>query len=37
MDVCAVGGWKDASTLLRCYQQADQATMRRALEGRVAK
>ena len=30
-------GWKDPSTLLRCYQQADQATMRRALETRVAK
>lgn len=37
VDVCAVGGWKDPTTLLRCYQQADQATMRRALEGRVAK
>jgi integrase len=26
-DVMAAGGWKDASTLRNCYQQADEATV----------
>lgn len=26
-DVAAVGGWKDIETMLRCYSQADRATM----------
>ena len=32
-DVCAVGGWLDSSTLLRCYQHADQETMERVVLG----
>jgi hypothetical protein len=26
-DVAATGGWKPKETLLRCYQQPDEATM----------
>ena len=26
-DVAAAGGWKDVTTLLTCYQHADEATM----------
>lgn len=26
-DVATAGGWKSEETLLRCYQQADEATM----------
>jgi integrase len=33
-DVCGLGGWKDKGTMLRCYQQPDQATMREALDQR---
>ena len=33
-DLCQLGGWKSAVTVLTCYQQPDDATMRRALEGR---
>lgn len=33
-DLCTLGGWKDAQTILKCYQQADPVTMRRALETR---
>ncbi len=33
-DVCALGGWKDKQTMLRCYQQPDQAAMREALDQR---
>lgn len=33
-DLCALGGWRDAQTILRCYQQPDPQTMRRALEAR---
>jgi integrase len=29
-DLCALGGWKDAQTVLKCYQKADEATMREA-------
>lgn len=30
-DLCELGGWKTAETVLTCYQQADPHTMRRAL------
>lgn len=30
-DLCHLGGWKDAQTILQCYQQADEDTMRAAL------
>jgi hypothetical protein len=33
-DLCALGGWKDAKTLLTCYQAPDEATMRSALATR---
>lgn len=33
-DLCQLGGWKSAATVLTCYQQADEATMRTALESR---
>jgi hypothetical protein len=33
-DLCALGGWKDAKTLLTCYQAPDEATMRSALAAR---
>jgi hypothetical protein len=26
-DVAAAGGWKDVATMIRCYQQADDATL----------
>ena len=29
--LCALGGWKDAKTILTCYQAPDATTMRRAL------
>lgn len=32
-DVMEVGGWRDHETLLQCYQQPDEATMREVLEG----
>ena len=35
-DLCALGGWKDHNTILKCYQQPDPAAMRQALENRVA-
>ncbi len=28
-DVAAAGGWRDTQTLLRCYQQSDEATLNR--------
>lgn len=34
VDVAALGGWKDTTTILRSYQRPDQATMREALVGR---
>ncbi len=34
VDLCALGGWKDAQTILKCYQRSDEGTMRRALEER---
>jgi hypothetical protein len=33
-DLCQLGGWKDPQTVLRCYMQADEDTMRTALERR---
>jgi hypothetical protein len=33
-DLCALGGWKDHNTILKCYQQADPEAMRVALERR---
>jgi integrase len=30
-DLCHLGGWKDAKTILTCYQQPDEDVMRRAL------
>lgn len=33
-DLCALGGWKDHNTILKCYQQPDPETMRVALENR---
>ena len=32
--LCELGGWKDPSTVLKCYQLPDQAEMREALEDR---
>ena len=33
-DLCALGGWKDAKTILTCYQAPDRDTMRAALTAR---
>lgn len=33
-DLCHLGGWKEPQTVLKCYQQPDESTMRQALEGR---
>jgi integrase len=35
-DLCFLGGWKDPQTVLKCYQKADEATMRAALETRAS-
>ena len=32
--LCKLGGWKDTSTVLQCYQHPDQGEMREALEDR---
>ena len=32
--LCELGGWKTAQTVLRCYQQADEGRLRKALEER---
>ena len=32
---CDLGGWKDAQTVLKCYQRADQGRLRKALEHRI--
>ena len=32
--LCELGGWKDAQTVLKCYQRADQGRLRKALEHR---
>jgi len=34
VDLCALGGWKDPSTVLKCYMQPDEVTMREAIEQR---
>jgi integrase len=36
-DLCALGGWKSAQTVLTCYQQPDQQVMRAALERRAGR
>jgi integrase len=33
-DLCSLGGWKEPQTVLKCYQQPDEDTMRKALAGR---
>lgn len=33
-DLAALGGWRDSQTILKCYQHADQETMRGALAAR---
>ena len=33
--LCELGGWKTAQTVLQCYQRADQARLRKALEHRA--
>ena len=33
--LCDLGGWKDAQTVLKCYQRADQGRLRKALEYRA--
>lgn len=33
-DLCYLGGWKDPKTLLTCYQQPDEASMRDGLHAR---
>ena len=30
--LCDLGGWKNAHTVLRCYQRADEGQLRKALE-----
>ena len=34
-DLCALGGWKDPNTILKCYTQPDERTMREALNSRT--
>lgn len=36
-DLCQLGGWKCAQTVLTCYQAADEDTMRKALEQRASR
>ena len=33
--LCELGGWKDAQTVLRCYQRADDDRLRKALDRRA--
>jgi hypothetical protein len=33
-DLCYLGGWKEPQTVLKCYQRADEGTMREALASR---
>ncbi len=33
-DLCDAGGWKDAQTILKCYQQPDEDLIRGALDDR---
>ncbi len=32
--LCGLGGWKTAKTVPQCYQRADEARLRKALENR---
>ena len=32
--LCDLGGWRDATTVLRCYQRPDAGQLRTALEAR---
>ena len=32
--LCELGGWKEPTTVLRCYQQANPGQLRKALDGR---
>ena len=32
--LCELGGWKNAKTVLACYQQPDEGQLRTALEAR---
>ena len=32
--LCELGGWKEAKTVLRCYQQPDEVQLRAAIETR---
>ena len=32
--LCELGGWREAKTVLQCYQRADEAQLRNALENR---
>ncbi len=32
--LCQLGGWKEAQTVLRCYQQADEVQLKEALDSR---
>ena len=34
--LCELGGWKEAQTVLRCYQQADSLQLRKALDSRAS-
>lgn len=34
VDLAALGGWKSTATILACYQQPDQRSMRRAIDER---
>ena len=34
VDLCALGGWKEPQTVLKCYQRPDAQTMRAALDRR---
>jgi integrase len=36
VDLSNLGGWRDTQTILKCYQQADESTMRAALASRSA-
>ena len=36
-DVAAAGGWSDVQTLLTCYQQPDQATLREVVDAQARK
>jgi len=32
--LCELGGWRNAKTVLACYQQPDEGQLRKALESR---